>query len=51
MSWQPKTGEKCYCRPGLERDNCPSCEGTGQKIDFQAIRNAHAKEEQENDTE
>ena len=38
MSYQPKTGAACSCRPGLQRDNCPSCEGTGQRIDFAAIR-------------
>ena len=31
----------CSCRRGIERDNCPQCEGTGQRIDFAAIRNAH----------
>jgi hypothetical protein len=36
--YQPKTGEDCGCRPGNQRDNCPACEGTGQKIDFAAIR-------------
>jgi len=36
--YQPKTGEACGCRPGVARDNCPICEGTGQKIDFAAIR-------------
>jgi len=36
--YQPKTGQPCYCRPGQERDNCPACEGTGQRIDFAAIR-------------
>ncbi len=36
--YQPKTGEKCHCRPGVQRDNCPDCEGTGMKIDFKAIR-------------
>lgn len=35
---QPTTGAKCSCRPGMERDNCPSCEGTGWRIDFAAIR-------------
>ena len=24
----------CTCRPGVERDNCPKCEGTGTAIDF-----------------
>ena len=36
--YQPKTGEKCSCKPGVHRDNCPNCEGTGWEIDFQAIR-------------
>lgn len=36
---QPKLGP-CSCRRGMERDNCPSCEGTGQRIDFAAIRAA-----------
>jgi hypothetical protein len=35
---QPKTGEKCNCKRGTERDNCPDCEGTGMKIDFRKIR-------------
>ena len=38
MSYQPKTGAKCSCRRGVERDNCPNCEGTGWIIDFAAIR-------------
>ncbi len=37
-AYQPKTGQACSCKPGLERDNCPQCEGTGQRIDFAAIR-------------
>lgn len=36
--YQPKTGAKCGCRRGVERDNCPVCEGTGWVIDFAAIR-------------
>lgn len=28
----------CSCRPGQSRDNCPLCEGTGQRIDFAAHR-------------
>lgn len=42
--FQPKTGQLCSCRPGIERDNCPQCEGTGQRIDFAAIRIAHKVE-------
>lgn len=41
--YQPKTGEKCSCKPGIERDNCPSCEGTGMKIDFKKIRARNVK--------
>ena len=37
-AYQPKTGEPCPCRPGVQRDNCPACEGTGQKIDFKKVR-------------
>lgn len=36
--YQPKTGAKCSCKRGIERDNCPNCEGTGMVIDFAAIR-------------
>jgi len=38
MSYQPKTGQRCSCRKGVQRDNCPNCEGTGMVIDFAAIR-------------
>ncbi len=38
--YQPKTGEACHCKPGQQRDNCPDCEGTGQRIDFAKIRAA-----------
>jgi hypothetical protein len=24
----------CHRRRGIERDNCPACEGTGRAIDF-----------------
>lgn len=37
--YQPKTGAKCSCKRGVQRDNCPTCEGTGHVIDFRAIRN------------
>jgi len=42
-AYQPKTRALCTCRPGIARDNCPNCEGTGQVIDFRAIRalNSH----------
>lgn len=36
--YQPKTGVKCGCRRGVQRDNCSTCEGTGMVIDFVAIR-------------
>lgn len=39
-AYQPKTGAACSCRPGVQRDNCPTCEGTGMAIDFRAVREA-----------
>ena len=36
--YQPKTGQPCHCKRGQARNNCPDCEGTGQRIDFKAIR-------------
>lgn len=36
--YQPKTGQPCHCKRGQARDNCPDCEGTGQRIDFAKIR-------------
>ncbi len=39
VEYQPKTGAKCSCKRGVQRDNCPACEGTGWCIDFAAIRN------------
>jgi hypothetical protein len=36
-AYTPKTGAKCSCKPGVYRDNCPNCEGTGWAIDFRAI--------------
>ena len=39
--YQPKTGQRCHCKPGQHRDNCPDCEGTGWRIDFAAIRARH----------
>lgn len=39
--YQPTLGP-CHCRKGTQRDNCITCEGTGQRIDFKAIRN-HCK--------
>jgi hypothetical protein len=36
----PVTGEPCGCRRGLERDNCPNCEGTGRAIDWRAYHAA-----------
>ena len=35
---QPRTGAACACKRGIQRDNCPQCEGTGMVIDFAAIR-------------
>ena len=44
--YQPKTGAKCYCKRGAERDNCPNCEGTGWIVDFRAIRERNNKREE-----
>jgi hypothetical protein len=46
MNYQPKTGQPCTCKRGIQRDNCPSCEGTGWRIDFAAIRRAVAASQQ-----
>jgi hypothetical protein len=40
--YQPRTGQRCGCRPGIQRDNCQRCEGTGWVIDFRAIRAARS---------
>lgn len=40
MSFQPRTGARCTCKPGIQRDNCGTCEATGWVIDFRAIREA-----------
>ncbi len=40
-NYQPTTGQRCSCRPGVRRDNCPACEGTGWLIDFHAV---HARQ-------
>lgn len=42
-AYSPKTGARCSCRPGVQRDNCPRCEGTGWVIDFKKI---HERREQ-----
>lgn len=39
-AYTPKTGAACGCQPGIHRDNCPNCEGTGRAIDFRAIHAA-----------
>jgi hypothetical protein len=36
--YQPKTGERCHHKTRIELINCPTCEGTGWKIDFRLIR-------------
>jgi hypothetical protein len=38
QGYQPTTGQPCNCRPGRQRDNCSSCEGTGMQIDFKLLR-------------
>jgi len=51
MSYQPKTGAKCSCKRGVQRDNCPNCEGTGMVIDFRAIRERSAQRRLEREQE
>ena len=34
MKGDPLTGSACGCKRGIERDNCPNCEGTGKAIDW-----------------
>lgn len=34
------TSGPCHCKPGVERDNCSDCEGTGQQIDWRAFHAA-----------
>lgn len=43
-AYQPTTGQRCACKRGIERDNCPACEGTGWRIDFAAIRDARTQD-------
>lgn len=38
--YTPLTGNACGCKRGVQRDNCPNCEGTGKEIDFRAIHAA-----------
>lgn len=40
----------CTCKRGPQRDNCPACEGTGQRIDFAAHRAARTAAPHEIDT-
>jgi hypothetical protein len=49
MEYQPKTGAPCSCKRGVQRDNCPNCEGTGWIIDFKAIRDRKLEKEPTNE--
>ena len=42
--YTPKTGNPCTCRRGIERDNCPKCEGSGWEINFHAL---HARKQRQ----
>ena len=48
VGWSPRTGQQCGCRPGIYRDNCPACEGTGWMIDFRAIHERRKANESNN---
>ena len=37
-TYQIRTGQRCTCKRGQERDNCAACEGTGWQLDFRAMR-------------
>ncbi len=39
-AYQPKTGARCTCQAGRQRDNCARCEGTGMVIDHAKVRRA-----------
>ena len=43
-AYTPKTGARCSCKRGIQRDNCPTCEGTGMVIDFAAIHRRRNRE-------
>lgn len=47
LRYSPKTGARCSCKRGVQRDNCPQCEGSGWVIDFEAIRAKHTRLEQD----
>jgi hypothetical protein len=32
----PRSGP-CHCKPGIERDNCPNCEGSGIAVNWRAF--------------
>src|ERR1017187_1717418 len=38
------TSGPCHCKPGVERDNCSDCEGTGKQIDWRAWHAANDTE-------
>ena len=50
-AYTPRTGAKCGCKRGAQRDNCPNCEGTGYAIDFRAIHARRRADEQANTKE
>jgi hypothetical protein len=45
-AYTPYTGARCSCKRGVERDNCPTCEGSGKVIDFAAIHAARRDKEE-----
>lgn len=50
QGYQPKTGQKCSCKPGSQRDNCRHCEGTGEIVNFKKIRDKKLSTDKLNET-
>jgi len=49
MKGDPLTGARCGCKRGIERDNCPNCEGTGKAIDWNRYHQERRERQREED--
>ena len=49
MKGDPLTGSACGCKRGIERDNCPNCEGTGKAIDWKRYHQERRERQKETD--